>query len=608
MAKTEASTATPCIEDWTQAPWRKLERHVYRLQKRIYRAQQHGNLKAVHSLQRLLLKSRAARMLAVRRVTQDNQGRKTAGIDGVKAVGPKIRLRFVDLLHKPNRITAQPVRRVLIPKVGKSKVWRPLGIPVLLDRAHQALVKLALEPQWEARFEPDSYGFRPGRSCHDAIEAIFKQTAFTPKYVLDADIESCFDNISHPALLAKLDTIPVIRRAVRAWLKAGVLTNGTLTPTTSGVPQGGVISPLLMNVALHGLQTAVESAYRKRMPGTNGDPGAAYRPRLIRYADDLIVLCRDLEGIMVAHGVVEQWLGQMGLRLSPNKTRITHTLDIHDSNVGFDFLGFTFRQRRAGRCHAARFKGKGSTGLVVQVTPSTDAVKCHLRSLRATVRRMCAASQEALIRALNPQIRGWSQYYRHVVSTATFNRCDQAVYSLLRRWSRRRHPSKGARWIARRYWQQYKGTRWSFQVSETIRLQKHTDTKHAHFVKVRGTASPYDGNLLYWSKRLKAHWVATSRMARLLHQQQAACAWCGLTFRDGDHLELHHVIRRAEGGTNDAGNLQVLHVHCHDQLTAQQRVSSEKGITDNDRMTEEPDEANVSCPVLKTSRPRERAA
>ncbi len=244
MAATEARAAAPRSEDWTQAPWRTLERHVYRLQKRIYRAQQRGNTKAVHSLQRLLLKSRAARMLAVRRVTQDNQGRKTAGIDGVKSVGPRERLRFVARLRHPARITARPVRRVLIPKAGKPNQWRPLGIPVLLDRAHQALVKLALEPQWEARFEPDSYGFRPGRSCHDAVEAIFKQTVFTPKYVLDADIAGCFDTISHRALLAKLDTIPTIRRAVKAWLTAGVLADGALTPTTAGTPQGGVlISP-----------------------------------------------------------------------------------------------------------------------------------------------------------------------------------------------------------------------------------------------------------------------------------------------------------------------------------------------------------------------------
>ncbi len=194
MVETEArSVETPTIEDWTQTPWRKLEHSVYRLQKRIYKAQSRGNTKAVHSLQRLLMKSQAARMLAVRRVTQDNQGKKTAGVDGVKSVGPMIRLHFVDRLRAHRTIVARPVRRVMIPKPGKDEK-RPLGIPVMLDRAHQALTKLALEPQWEARFEPNSYGFRPGRSCHDAIGAIFTMIMQQDKYVLDADIKGCFDH------------------------------------------------------------------------------------------------------------------------------------------------------------------------------------------------------------------------------------------------------------------------------------------------------------------------------------------------------------------------------------------------------------------------------
>ena len=179
----------PVIEDWTGAPWRKLEQHLYRLQKRIYQAQDRGNVKVVHSLQRLLLKSRAARMLAVRRVTQENQGKQTAGVDGVKAIGPAVRLLFVDRLRSLDGIPAQPIRRVLIPKAGKPGEFRPLGIPVLLDRAAQTLATFALEPQWEARFEANSYGFRPGRSGHDAIEAIYLTMVQQPKYVLDADIK-----------------------------------------------------------------------------------------------------------------------------------------------------------------------------------------------------------------------------------------------------------------------------------------------------------------------------------------------------------------------------------------------------------------------------------
>ncbi len=240
---TEATTASPSSEDWTTIPWRKLEAYVFRLQKRIFQAQRRGNVRAVHSLQRLLIKSRAARTLAVRRVTQDNRGKKTAGVDGIKAVGPLARLLFVERLRHPATIKARPVRRVLIPKPGKPNEFRPLGIPVLLDRAHQALVKLALEPQWESRFEAHSYGFRPGRSAHDALAAIYLGIRQQPKYVLDADIRGCFDNIAFQPLLSKLDTSPRLRQTIKAWLNAGVLYDGVLSATTTGVPQGGTITP-----------------------------------------------------------------------------------------------------------------------------------------------------------------------------------------------------------------------------------------------------------------------------------------------------------------------------------------------------------------------------
>jgi RNA-directed DNA polymerase len=572
MAETEANAVTPRIEDWTLAPWRKLEHHVYRLQKRIYRAQACGNTKAVHSLQRLLVKSEAARMLAVRRVTQDNQGKKTAGIDGIKAVGPAVRLLFVHRLRTPEAITAQPVRRVYIPKPGKPHESRPLGIPVLLDRAHQAVAKLALEPQWEARFEPDSYGFRPGRCCQDAIEALFKQVVFAPKYVLDADIKGCFDNIDATALLAKLDTIPSLRRAIRAWLQAGVLDEGHVHPTTSGVPQGGVISPLLANIALHGLQQAVESCYVRRGRTPKGDCGAPVRPRLVRYADDFVVVCRDLEGITAAQAVVEQWVADRGLHLSPTKTRITHTLDPYQGAVGLDFLGFAIRQYRAGRTRAGRLKGKISTGFLVRITPSKEAVKRHIADLNATVRRMRGATQEALIAALNAQIRGWCAYYRHVLCVEAFNDCDQALYAMLRRWSRRRHPLKSAHWIAQRYWHEQGGARWCFRLPDGIRLIRHTAMHQERYIKVRDTASPYDGNLIYWRKRLRMHWATDTPMARLLQRQRGRCASCGLTFRDGDGLEVHHIIRPADGGTNLQSNLQAVHIHCHDQLTARQRA------------------------------------
>jgi RNA-directed DNA polymerase len=397
--ETEAtSAATPTIEDWTTIPWHTLEKKVFRLQKRIFQAQRRGNVHAVHSLQRLLMKSWSARALAVRRVTQDNQGKKTAGVDGVKAVGPLVRLLFVERLRHPATITPQPVRRVLIPKAGKPNESRPLGSPVLLDRAQQALVKQAREPQGESRFEGDSYGFRPGRSPHDALAAILGSIKQKAKYVLDADIRGCFDNIDHPALLTKIDTVPLLRRTIKGWLNAGVLQEGVFSPTTTGVPQGGTISPLLANVALHGMEQVVAQSYRH----------GRSRPQVIRYADDLVVLHPDLAGVEAARAALEHWLAGIGLELKPSKTRITHTLDHHEGQVGFDFLGCTVRQCHVGETHSA----KGPTGQILgfktSITPSKEAIGRHVQALGDLIRSHRTVTQNDLIAMLNPRIRGWA--------------------------------------------------------------------------------------------------------------------------------------------------------------------------------------------------------
>lgn len=267
-------------EAWRKLPWRKLEQHVYRIQKRIYRANQRGDTRTVQKLQKLLMKSQAARLLAVRRVTQDNQGKKTAGVDGVKSVKPEQRFIMAERIHPERwkRQKPQPVRRVWIPKPGKAEK-RPLGIPTMLERSKQALAKMALEPEWEAVFEPNSYGFRPGRSCHDAIEAIFNAIRYKPKFVFDADIKGCFDNINQEELLKKLRTCPAMGDAIKAWLKAGVLEGVDFTPTETGTPQGGVISPLLANIALHGMEAAITKGYKPPME----------KPLMVRYADDFVV-------------------------------------------------------------------------------------------------------------------------------------------------------------------------------------------------------------------------------------------------------------------------------------------------------------------------------
>ncbi len=263
---------TKPVYEWNAIPWREIERTVFKLQKRIYQASQQGNRKTVHSLQRLLMKSQTASLLAVRRVTQDNAGKKTAGVDGVKSLTSHQRLHLVEELQQnPYTTTAQPVRRVWIPKKNTDEL-RPLGIPVMEQRARQALVKLALEPEWEARFEPNSYGFRPGRSAHDAVEAIFKIIRQKAKYVLDADIAKCFDRINHEALLEKLNTYPQMRQTIQAWLKAGIMDGTELFPSEEGTPQGSVVSTLLANVALHGLETDVAQKFARCLKSRRIEP------------------------------------------------------------------------------------------------------------------------------------------------------------------------------------------------------------------------------------------------------------------------------------------------------------------------------------------------
>jgi RNA-directed DNA polymerase len=393
------------------------------------------------------MKSEAARCLAVRRVTQDNQGKRTAGVDGVKSVGPKHRSLLVARLRDPRRIRPRPTRRVWIPKPGKAEM-RPLGIPTMLDRAHQALATLALEPEWEARFEPNSYGFRPGRSVHDAIVAIFLAIRFQSKYVLDADIAGCFDQIAHAPLPAKLQTFPALRRANKAWLTAGVLEVGVFAPTTAGTPQGGVISPLLANIALHGMEEAVKAEFF----ATGQHKAKLPIPTLVRYADDLVIFFPTREGIERARRALEQWLSGMGLTLKPSKTRITHSLVANEEEApGFDFLGFHIQQYPVGRHHSGRCRGK-LQGFKTLIRPTTQAVKRHRGALRILVKEGRSLSQKALIDQFNPLIVGWSQYYRGVSAKATLSSCDNALFPLLLRWARRRHPRKNASRVAHHYW------------------------------------------------------------------------------------------------------------------------------------------------------------
>lgn len=569
------NTEKPMYE-WNEIPWRKLERITFKLQKRIYQAANRGDGKAVRRLQKLLMKSWAAKCLAVRKVTQDNQGKKTAGVDGVKALTPKQRLNLTGKLNLSSKVS--PTRRVWIPKPGTEEK-RPLGIPTMEDRALQALVKLALEPEWEARFEPNSYGFRPGRSCQDAVGAIFNAIRYKPKYVLDADIAKCFDRIDHEALLRKLNTFPCLRRQIRAWLRAGVMDAKQLFPTLEGTPQGGVISPLLANIALHGMENRIkEFAKTLDVKKSKGKGQVSWQQKcksltLIRYADDFVILHEDLTVVQKCKEIISEWLKGMGLELKPSKTRIAHTLSSYEEeSPGFQFLGFNIRQYPCGK-YTTGYSPQGKPlGFSTIITPSQKKVEIHLKEIAQVIDTHKSKSQSDLIKRLNPLITGWANYYRTVPSSKVFYKLNSLVYQKLRAWANRRHPNKSETWVSNKYWQTLGNDHWVFATREEetnpLRLRKHGEIKIIDHAKVKGESSPYDGNLVYWSTRMGKHPEIPKRVATLLKVQMGRCSHCGLHFREGDVMEVDHSIPKSKGGKDSYENWDLLHRHCHDTKTA----------------------------------------
>jgi len=530
---------------WADINWHTVEGHVRRLQERIYRATTNKAWRTVKNLQKLLVRATSTKLLAIRRITQENQGKHTAGIDGVVYDTPDARWRLFQEGLSLQGYKPSPVRRVYIPKDhGKQ---RPLGIPTGKDRVIQAIVKAALEPEWEARFEANSYGFRPGRCTMDAIEAIHKTMVKkgSSQWVLDADIRGCFDHIDHEPLLARL---PVFTTTIRQWLKAGVVEFGSLSPTDTGTPQGGVISPLLANVALDGMERLFEA---ERPSGQPKNP-AARRGRnkgiaVTRYADDFVITAPTREVLETyAKPRVEEFLCTRGLALSEAKTRIVH------STEGFNFLGVTIRRL-------------GNQGKLLTL-PQKEKVLAHVRALRAYLDGHKQSPAQQVIQDLNPIIRGWANYYRHCMAKATFSKVEYAQWQMFWTWAKRRHPKKSKGWVKARYF----GTqdRWVFQDGKATLVRPDT-IPITRFIKVRGRHSPYDPALRqYWIARKKEQ-VARETFTKhrlMLHQRQGyRCALCQIPFVTGEDIETDHIIPTSQGGTDAMTNKRLVHPWCHRQ-------------------------------------------
>ena len=423
-----ANVTSGDILGWHSVDWKRVHRTVKNLRQRIFRASRAGDLKRVRSLQRLMLKSRANVLDSVRRVTQVNQGKSTPGVDHVVVKTADEKGKLCQQLSHLALHQVYPVRRVYIPK---RKGQRPLGIPAIVDRCVQAMVKNALEPFWEARFEGSSYGFRPGRGCHDAITKVFllARPNTTRPWVLDADIEGAFNNIGHAVLVQAIGNFPA-RKLIQQWLKAGYVEDEMLHPTETGVPQGGVISPLLLNVALHGMEQALRCAYTSKgvLQGTYA---------LVKYADDFAVFCPTQEKAIEAQATLADWLGRRGLRLSEAKTHIRHLQE------GFNFLGFTIRHYAAPNSSRSGYK--------LLIKPSQDSIQHIKRKLKGLWRKHVGSSTVGLINEMNPVIRGWSNYFRIGVAKQVFTDLDDFMYWRAQRYMKRRHPTKSGWWRTQKY-------------------------------------------------------------------------------------------------------------------------------------------------------------
>lgn len=538
-AKAERLSDKQLAEQWKNIDWHKAETHVNRLQIRIAKATQEKKWNTVKRLQYLLTHSYYAKMLAVRKVTT-NKGKKTAGIDKELWITPTDKMKAVQSLTDKN-YKAKPLRRVFIEKKGK-KAKRPLGIPCMYDRAMQALYALALDPVSEVTADTKSFGFRKGRSCHDACEYIFTALSrkYSPTWVLEGDIKGCFDHISHEWLI---DNIPMDKSVLKQFLKAGFVFQNELFPTDDGTPQGGVISPILANMALDGIQEALVQHFDVTPKGK-----VAYhmhqksQVNFVRYADDFIVTAKTKEIALEAKEIIHAFLKTRGLELSEEKTLITHIDD------GFDMLGWTFR----------KFKGK----LIVK--PSKKTIKSFVASLSETViKRGKAWKQESLIEKLNQQIRGWTNYHQSVCANETFSYIDNALFWMLWRWAKRRHPHKGKGWRKARYWHRKGDRNWVFctDTNELLRLDYTPIIRHS---KVRMNANPYLNTDYFIELKFNRGVKRLSgKFKTVWKNQKGLCHHCGLPMEVSENKEMFFKIPKSIGGKDDVTNMAYVHEYCN---------------------------------------------
>jgi RNA-directed DNA polymerase len=552
QAGTDAGAVSHVEEDWDSIDWNAAHQNVRRLQVRIVKATKEGRWGKVKALQRLLTHSFSGKALAVRRVTE-NQGRKTPGVDGETWTMPSQKAKAIGRLQQRG-YHPQPLRRIYIPK--NSGKLRPLGIPCMVCRSMQALYLLALDPLAETLGDRNSYGFRKERSTADAIEQCFVALSRknSAQWILEGDIKACFDRISHHWLLAH---IPMEKTILQKWLKAGFIDKYVLHATEEGTPQGGICSPVLANRALDGLEARLREKFPKRPPrGSRKE-----KVNFVRFADDFIVTGKSKEVLEnEVKPLVEDFMRERGLELSQEKTHITHIED------GFDFLGQ----------HIRKYKGK------LLITPSKKNVQSFLKSIRKVVKKNKQATAGNLIAQLNPKIRGWANFHRHVASKETFSKVDHAIFCTVWQWAKRRHPNKPIKWIRKKYFQSIGGQNWIFHgeilgqggAVQPIRLFKAKSVRIERHIKIQNEANPYDPEWeTYFEKRLDVkmthHLKGKQQLLFLWKQQNGLCPLCHQKITELTGWHSHHIVWRSRGGSDQTENRILLHPQCHEKLHRQ---------------------------------------